>query len=125
MLASGTAYIILNESEKKPDYLDNSAKILKIGNSGILPKSPEFQTIYISGGKKNKLNKFDIVGFFSQKGNLERGDLGLIEVKDFISFAAVKATKVEGFLNLIRNEKMKGKKFKIEVARNVIKKEED
>jgi len=125
MLATGTAYIILNESEKKPDYLDSSAKILKVGNSGILPKSPEFQTIYISGGKKNKLNKFDIVGFFSQKGKLERGDLGLIEVKDFISFAAVKATKVKDFLYLIKDEKMKGKKFKIEVARNVIKKEED
>jgi superfamily II DNA/RNA helicase len=125
MLATGTAYIIFNESEKKPDYLDNSAKILKVGNSKILPKSPEFQTIYISGGKKNKLNKFDIVGFFSQKGKLERGDLGLIEVKDFISFAAVKATKVENFLSLIKDEKMKGKKFKIEVARNVIKKEED
>jgi superfamily II DNA/RNA helicase len=125
MLATGTAYIILNESDKKPDYLDSSAKILKVKNSGILPKSPEFQTIYISGGKKNKLNKFDIVGFFSQKGKLEKGDLGLIEVKDFISFAAVKATKVEDFLSLIKDEKMKGKKFKIEVARNVIKKEED
>jgi superfamily II DNA/RNA helicase len=125
MLATGTAYIILNENDKKPDYLDSSAKILKVGNSKVLPKSPEFQTIYISGGKKNKLNKFDIVGFFSQKGKLERGDLGLIEVKDFISFAAVKATKVENFLSLIKDEKMKGKKFKIEVARNVIKKEED
>ena len=125
MLATGTAYIILNESEKKPDYLDSSAKILKVRNSEILPKSPEFQTIYISGGKKNKLNKFDIVGFFSQKGKLERGDLGLIEVKDFISFAAVKANKVQDFLDLIKEEKMKGKKFKIEVARNVIKKEED
>jgi hypothetical protein len=35
----------------------------------FIPKPPEFQTIYISGGKKNKLNKIDIVGFFSQKEN--------------------------------------------------------
>ena len=125
MLASGTAYILAHESEKKMDYLDYGMKVMNVENASSLPKPPEFQTIYISGGKKNKLNKIDIVGFFSQKGKLEKGDLGLIEVKDFISFAAVKSKKVKDLLNAIRDEKMKGKKFKIEVARKVIKKEED
>jgi ATP-dependent RNA helicase DeaD len=125
MLASGTAYVIVHESEKKLDYIDYGMKVMPVENNTKLPKPPEFQTIYISGGKKNKLNKIDIVGFFSQKGKLEKGDLGLIEVKDFISFAAVKAAKVKDLLRLIRDEKMKGKKFKIEVARKVIKKEEE
>jgi superfamily II DNA/RNA helicase len=120
MLASGTAYIITHESEKKQEYINYGMPILKVDNATTLPKPPEFQTIYISGGKKNKLNKIDIVGFFSQKGKLEKGDLGLIEVKDFISFAAVKFNKVKDFLSNIRDEKMKGKKFKIEVARKVI-----
>ena len=125
MLASGTAYIIVHESEKKLDYIDYGMKTTNVEGATTLPKPPEFQTIYISGGKKNKLNKIDIVGFFSQKGKLEKGDLGLIEVKDFISFAAVKSKKVKDLLKNIRDEKMKGKKFKIEVARNVIKKEEE
>ena len=125
MLASGTAYVIIHESEKQLDYIDYGMKVLNIDNTTTLPKPPQFQTIYISGGKKNKLNKIDIVGFFSQKGKLEKGDLGLIEVKDFISFAAVKSKKVKELLSLIRDEKMKGKKFKIEVARKVIKKEEE
>ena len=125
MLSSGTAYIITNENEKKLDYIDYAMPILELKNNTSLPKPPEFQTIYISGGKKNKLNKIDIVGFFSQKGKLEKEDLGLIEVKDFISFAAVKYNKVKDLLYNIRNEKMKGKKFKIEVARKVIKKEEE
>ncbi|MBP7395881.1 MAG: DEAD/DEAH box helicase [Flavobacterium sp.] len=125
MLASGTAYLIVNESEKKLDYIDYSMPVLELSSSATLPKPPQFQTIYISGGKKNKLNKIDIVGFFSQKGKLEKGDLGLIEVKDFISFAAVKYNKVKDLLRLVKDEKMKGKKFKIEVARKVIKKEED
>lgn len=124
MLASGTAYILAHESEKKMDYLDYGMPVLSVENATTLPKPPEFQTIYISGGKKNKLNKIDIVGFFSQKGKLDKSDLGLIEVKDFISFAAVKSKKVKEFLANIRDEKMKGKKFKIEVARKVIKKEE-
>ncbi|WP_026705150.1 DEAD/DEAH box helicase [Flavobacterium soli] len=124
MLASGTAYILLHESEKKLEYIDYEMPVLNVENSKSLPKPPEFQTIYISGGKKNKLNKIDIVGFFSQKGKLEKGDLGLIEVKDFISFAAVKFNKVKDLLQNIKDEKMKGKKFKIEVARKVVKKEE-
>ena len=125
MQASGTAYLIVNESEKKLDYVDYGMEVLKVENATTLPKPPEFQTIYISGGKKNKLNKIDVVGFFSQKGKLEKGDLGLIEVKDFISFAAVKFNKVKDLLHNIKDEKMKGKKFKIEVARKVIKKEEE
>ena len=124
MLASGTSYILIHESEKKLDYIDYKMSILQVENASTLPKAPEFQTIYISGGKKTKLNKIDIVGFFSQKGKLEKGDLGIIEVKDFISFAAVKSKKVTDLLKNIRDEKMKGKKFKIEVARKVVKKEE-
>ncbi|MDI1256056.1 MAG: DEAD/DEAH box helicase [Flavobacterium sp.] len=123
MSASGTAYIIVNDAEKKMDYIDYTMQVLNADGKNTLPKPPQFQTIYISGGKKNKLNKIDIVGFFSQKGKLEKGDLGLIEVKDFISFAAVKYDKVLPLLKNIRDEKMKGKKFKIEVARKVVKKE--
>jgi len=125
MQASGTAYIIIHESEKKLDYIDYEMEVLKVENTTTLPKPPKFQTIYISGGKKTKLNKIDIVGFFSQKGKLEKGDLGLIEVKDFISFAAVKYNKVNELLKNVKDEKMKGKKFKIEVARKVVKKEEE
>ncbi|MBK0369001.1 DEAD/DEAH box helicase [Flavobacterium sp. SE-1-e] len=124
MQAEGTAYLLVHESEKKLDYVDYEMDILELKNTSNLPKPPLFQTIYISGGKKNKINKIDIVGFFSQKGKLEKSDLGLIEVKDHVSFAAVKYGKVIDLLKNVKDEKMKGKKFKIQVARNVIKKEE-
>jgi len=122
MHASGTAYIILYKEEKAPDYIPENLDVLKPGTNKTLPKRPENQTIYISGGKKNKLNKSDIVGFFLQKGKLDKSDLGLIEVKDFISFVAVRSSAVKTLLANIRDEKMKGKKYKIEIARNVIKK---
>jgi ATP-dependent RNA helicase DeaD len=125
MLATGTAYIVLHESEKKLDYINYQMPVLQLSANAKLPQKPDFQTIYVSGGKKNKLNKIDIVGFFLQKGNLEKTDLGLIEVKDFISFVAIKSNKVRNFLTAIKDQKMKGKKFKIEVARNVIKRVEE
>ena len=125
MLATGTAYVLIHETEKKADYFDYGTRRLDVSDAKSLPKAPEFQTLYISGGKKNKINKVDILGFFSQKGELEKGDIGLIEVKDFISFAAVKYSKVKDLLKKISDQKMKGKKYKIEVARKVIKKEEE
>ena len=73
--------------------------------------------MYINGGKKNKINKVDIVGFLSKKGNLEQTDIGLIEVMDFMSFVAVKTNKLKELLSLIENEKMKGQKYRIEVAK--------
>jgi superfamily II DNA/RNA helicase len=117
MHASGTAYMIFHRNEFRPKYIDESLEILELPEKNTLPKPPEFVTIYISGGKKNKLNKVDIVGFFSKKGELEKGDLGLIEVKDFMSFVAVKRTIFRTLLDKTRDEKIKGKKYKVEVAR--------
>lgn len=119
MNASGTAYVVTYKEDRLPEYLPADLEILQVDERGEIPEMPQFQTIYVSGGKKNKLNKSDIVGFFLQKGKLDKTDLGLIEVKDFISFVAVRASKVKPLLANIRDEKMKGKKYKIEVARNV------
>ena len=122
MHASGTAYIIMYKEDKTPDYIPENTDILELKAGKPLPRRPEYKTIYVSGGKKNKLNKSDIVGFFLQKGKLDKADLGLIEVKDFISFVAVRSSAVKTLLSNIKDEKMKGKRYKIEVARNVIKK---
>lgn len=124
MHASGTAYIIHFKEDKLPDYISGNLDVLPVAAGKPLPDRPEYETIYVSGGRKNKLNKSDIVGFFLQKGKLDKSDLGLIEVKDFISFAAVRASAVKTLLTNIRDEKMKGKKYKIEVARGVIKRVE-
>ncbi len=119
MHATGTAYIIQFKDDELPDYIPNSIEILDVPSGNPLPDRPEYTTIYVSGGKKNKLNKIDIVGFFLQKGKLDKSDVGLIEVKDFISFVAVRSTVVKKLLTNIRDEKMKGKKYKIEIARDV------
>ena len=117
MHASGTSYILLSMEEELPTFIGSDIEIFIPLESAPLPTAPIFQTIYVSGGKKNKLNKTDIVGFFIQKGKLDKSDIQLIEVKDFMSFVAVKKTKIPAFLRAIKEEKMKGKKYKIEVLR--------
>lgn len=118
MQATGTVFIILSHDESRPDYLPAQLDEYRLTDQPLsLPKIPEFVTLYISGGRKNKLSKIDIVGFFGQKGGLEKGDLGRIDVLDFQSFAAVRHHKVSALLARVRDEKMKGKKYKIDVAR--------
>jgi len=82
-----------------------------------LPIPEIWTTLYVSGGKKDKINKIDIVGFFLQKGKIDQQALGKIEVQDFASYVAIHTQVVSKFLSNITNEKMKGKKMKIEVAR--------
>jgi len=117
MHASGTAYLLFSRDELRPPYVPRDLEEWPVPADQPLPNPPGFVTLYISGGKKTKLSKGDIVGFFAQKGGLAKDDLGLIDVKDFIAFAAVRKDKVSGLLTRIRDEKMKGKKYKIEVAR--------
>lgn len=51
--------------------------------------------IYIGKGKKDKLSKIDIVGFFYKKGNLVCEDVGVIDVKDYYVFVVVWCFKMK------------------------------
>jgi superfamily II DNA/RNA helicase len=117
MDASGTAILILSSEEKIPTYINVDVEQLTVPENSPLPDKPKWTTLFIAAGKKDKVNKIDIVGFLSNKGQLKKEDIGLIEVKDFFSFVAVKRLKVGHALQLIKNEKIKNKKVKIEVAK--------
>ena len=117
MHAAGNAYLILSPEEHQPAYLKDSLQEFIVSKNDRLPEPPLYQTLYISGGKKNKLNKTDIVGFFIHQGKLDKEDIHLITVKDFISFVAVNRHKIKALLQSIREAKMKGKKYKIEVIK--------
>ena len=117
MDASGTAIIILHGEEELPTYVAQDIEEIILEESYELPEKPKWSTLFIAAGKKDKVNKIDIVGFLGQKGELKKEDIGLIEVKDFFSFVAVRKVKVSGVLQLIKNEKIKNKKVRIEVAK--------
>ncbi len=117
MAASGTAILMLHAGEKLPAYINGDVQQIELSQTDILPEKPKWSTLFIAAGKKDKVNKIDIVGFLSNKGQLKQEDIGLIEVKDFFSFVAVRKLKVSNTLHLIKNEKIKNKKVKIEVAK--------
>ncbi|MEI7627360.1 MAG: DEAD/DEAH box helicase [Bacteroidota bacterium] len=117
MNAIGTAYLLMHREEPMPNYIRQNLEPLEIPVNQKPPKPALYTTIYINGGKKDKLNKVDIVGFLAQKGKLDKEDIGLIVVKDFNSFVAVKKSKVNAMLDKVADEKIKGTKYKIVIAK--------
>lgn len=117
MHASGTVVLLLGPDERIPSYVPEMPEELELPADLPIPEKPKWTTLFISAGKKNKINKVDIVGFLSQKGDLKKEDIGLVEVKDFFSFAAVRKSKAGHTLKLIEQQKIKGQKVKISFAK--------
>jgi ATP-independent RNA helicase DbpA len=117
MDASGTVILIIGPDEKLPAYIAADTDILELPESVELPEKPKWSTLFIAAGKKDKVNKVDVVGFLTNKGQLKKEDVGLIEVKDFFTFVAVRKVKVSQTLQAIKDEKIKNKKVKIDVAK--------
>lgn len=115
--ADGSSYIILHSEEQLPSYIKEEPEEYLLPAVFPKPALPDFVTLYIGKGKKDKINKIDIVGFLSKKGNLSKEDIGRVDVKDHYAFAAVSRSKYKQVLKLVQNEKIKGVKALIELAK--------
>ncbi|HSJ68111.1 MAG TPA: DEAD/DEAH box helicase [Anditalea sp.] len=116
MHAEGQAYLVLAHDENLPEYIDKEVEDLNIPDKLKLPAPPEYTCVYISAGKKDKISKGDIVGYFTKKGDLSSGDIGHITLLDFASYVSVKRGKVNKLLSKLKNEKLKKMKVKMEEA---------
>lgn len=115
--AEGSSYIILHPEETLPSYMQDEPETFVLPENLPEPSQPKFVTLYIGKGKKDKINKIDIVGFLAKKANLQKDEIGRIDVKDHYAFAAISRKKIRQTLNLVKNEKIKGVKALIEEAK--------
>ena len=115
--AEGNAYIIIHTEETLPSYVSAEIEPYELPKETPKPALPKFVTLYIGKGKKDKINKIDIVGFLFKKGGLNKEDVGRVDVKDHYAFAAISRKKVKQTLKLLQNEKIKGVKTLIEQAK--------
>lgn len=116
MHAKGTSYLLLAPDEK-PAYLNELPEIEALPAKAVIPKPSTWATLYIAAGKKDKVNKVDIVGLLLKKGEMVKEDLGLIEVLDHSSYAAVARNQIGRVAALLKNEKIKGRKVKMAISR--------
>jgi superfamily II DNA/RNA helicase len=109
--AKGTAYVLKWQKENLPDFIKGAT------NANITTKEkvqPQYwETLFISGGRKDKISKGDIAGLFFKKGNLTKDQLGTIELKQDCAFIAVPVSEANNLVSLLNNTRLKSKKVRI------------
>lgn len=111
--AKGTAYVLKWEKESLPDFIKNTK------NADISKKTPlksnYWQTLFVSGGRKDKISKGDIAGLFFKQGNLNKDQLGVIELKQDCTFVAVPTSEANSLVSSLNNSRLKKKKVRISI----------
>src|SRR5690606_18285607 len=111
MHAKGEVIVMLKPDDDFP-YLPEYTEELIIDEDLPLPENTPYSTLYISAGKKDKVNKIDIVGYILQLEGLEKDDIGTIEVRDKDAYIAVKRSVASKIIKEGSNGKIKGNKIK-------------
>ncbi|MBD5355387.1 MAG: DEAD/DEAH box helicase [Bacteroides sp.] len=108
----GDVYVLVGPEENVKDFVEfDDTYTLDAEKKGVLRS--QFMTLYISGGKREKLSRGDILGFLVKECGVEPSSIGKINVYDHYSLVAVKEGEVPEVLNRSEGKKLKGEKRRI------------
>ncbi len=108
----GNVYAVIAEGDRCPDYYEDLEELV-LDEFYPLPPQPTYQTIRITAGKKQKINKIDIVGFIYSLGDFKKEDVGMVEVKAFDSYVAVQRNIAREIVKNGNNGKIKSQKVRL------------
>jgi len=111
MNAKGTSYILQWEEEELPAFVSKTKGTLL--KKRPIPSPSAWTTLFVSGGRKDKISKSDIAGLFFKKGGLVRDELGVIELKNDCVFVAVPISKAKQLMATLNNTRLKKKKVRV------------
>lgn len=111
MNSSGTAYIIRGKQQTMPDFIAG-ADIIE-PEPATAPLKSKWATLFISGGRKDKISKGDIAGLFFKQGALKKDELGSIELQQDNAYVAVPKAKAIQLVRELNNSRLKTKKVRI------------
>lgn len=108
--ASGSAYVIVGPEEVLPEYFPTKLPYYSLRKHPSSLEPATMVTVYIGRGKKEKISKGDVVGFFTKNGGLKGSDLGRIDVMDHCAYVSIRRDKAEAALAKVKGLKIKGEK---------------
>jgi ATP-independent RNA helicase DbpA len=74
---------------------------------------PPMKTLFIAGGKKQKLRPGDILGAMVKEAGLEPNDVGDISILPITTYVAVKKEKINQAISKLSSGKIKNRSFRI------------
>lgn len=113
MNAEGTAYVLQWEKETTPDFIETRETVVPTGKMTRI--ATQWSTLFISGGRKDKISKGDIAGVLFKQCHLDKTEIGVIELKQDCAFVAVPKARAEHIISQINNTRLKKKKVRITV----------
>ena len=109
----GTAYVLKWKDQLLPEFIKNTKGV---DISKKAPHKPQFwETIFISGGRKDKISKGDIAGLFFKQGGINKDQLGTIELKPDCAFVAIPLTIADELVEKLNNTRLKKKKVRVTI----------
>ncbi|MBU2946519.1 DEAD/DEAH box helicase [Zobellia uliginosa] len=109
----GTAYVLQSKTEYTPDFIMD-VEAIDISKKAAL--KPQFwETLFISGGRKDKISKGDIAGLFFKQGGLNKDQLGVIELKQDCAFVSVPKSMANMLTHKLNNTRLKKKKVRVTI----------
>jgi len=116
MNRDGIAYILHWKDEELPEFIQEIAPenlivedLQKVAN----PSPVKWKTLYITGGRRDKISKGDVAGLFIKQGQIQKDQLGVIELKQNCTYVGVHAGIAKMLIEKINNSKLKKKKVRI------------
>ncbi len=111
--AKGTAYVLKGANENLPEFIKN-VKGIDISNK-VSYKPQYWETLFISGGRKDKISKGDIAGLFFKQGGINKDQLGTIELKQDCAFVAIPSAIADELVKKLNNTRLKKKKVRVTI----------
>jgi len=115
--AEGAVYMMAFENKELPDFVPAELEEYMLPRRNTLPSAPEWTALYVGKGKRDKISRGDLAGFFMKKGGLRPDEVGTILVFDNYAYVAVKLKQMRALLKKVEGEKIKGVKTLIMPAR--------
>ncbi len=111
--AKGTAYVLQWEKELLPGFIKKTAPLNISEKATYIP--PFWETLFISGGRKDKISKGDIAGLFFKQGGINKDQLGVIELKQDCAFVSVPISIAKDLVEKLNNTRLKKKKVRVTI----------
>ncbi|SDE31138.1 DbpA RNA binding domain-containing protein [Pricia antarctica] len=118
--AKGTAYVLRWEKERLPEFIEKEEPLVVAKRTGHKPLSEDqyWETLFLSGGRKDKISKGDIAGLFFKQGGINQDQLGVIELKQDCAFVAVPQSIASVLVEKLNNTRLKKKKVRIHIMKS-------
>ena len=98
------------------DYMKISIEESPLPNEDVLIEpafTPEFATLRVDGGKKQKVRAGDLLGALTGKNGIEGKQVGKINIFDYCAYVAINKKSAKDALKKMENGKIKGRSFRV------------